>query len=242
MSKKFWRFGEQSHRQRSPRYRLNWAGQSIVSFPGCPILLGITLLLIIWGCLLALHLRLASTQPIGAYLVLGGSINREYYVAEQSKRHPTIPILISQGSPDPCIWEMFEQMHAPVTFVWLEKCARSTFDNFHFSIPILQQWHTQRVRVITSQSHLPRAKWMAQILLGAQGMWVDVEVAPEQGVPGNDESWVKTGLDVTRSLLWAIASQVYHPRCFQSYPLAKIDRQQWQLGEFRCEHQGKMKF
>lgn len=176
-----------------------------------------------------------------AYFVLGGSIRRELYVAKLAKQHPETRILISHGSLDPCILLIFQRENVPIRQVWLEKCANSTFDNFYFNIPILRQWGVRKVKLITSPTHLPRAKWMAQILLGAQGIWVEPEIVEEQGIPGNRESLLKTGLDVTRSLVWAIFSQVIHPKCLQITPLASVNLEKWRNSGVKCEHQGELK-
>ncbi|NET60077.1 MAG: YdcF family protein [Symploca sp. SIO2E6] len=203
-------------------------------------LLGITLLFC--GCLLhnTLKLQAASSGSVDAFLVLGGSIRREIYVAELVKQYPATKVLISQGSQDPCILLIFQRAGAPLDHVWLEHCADSTFGNFYFNIPILRRWGVSKVKLITSPTHLPRAKWMAQILLGAQGIWVEVDTVEEQGIPGNQESLVKTGLDVTRSLIWAVLSQGIQPQCSQVKPLAAVDLEAWRQSGFKCEHQGRI--
>jgi len=191
-----------------------------------------------WLVFTTITLVFASFRPVDAFFVLGGSIRREIYVVQQAKQYPQIPILISHGSPDPCIWLIFQRELADLQKVWLEKCANSTFENFYYSIPILRRWGVHKVMLITSQSHLPRAKWMAQILLGAHGIWVELEIVQESGIPGNRESRLKTGLDLGRSLLWAILSQVIQPQCSNVTRLAEVDMQAWQNRGFKCERQG----
>ncbi|MFW9260016.1 YdcF family protein [Nostoc sp. CALU 546] len=191
-----------------------------------------------WLIFTTITLVFASSQPVDAYFVLGGSIRREAYVAQQAKQYPQIPILISHGSPDPCILLIFQAELASLQNVWLEKCANSTFENFYYGIPILRRWGVHKVMLITSQSHLPRAKWIAQILLGAHGIWVEPEIVQEVGVPGNNESWAKTGLDVTRSLFWAILSQIIQPQCSNVTRLTQVDMPAWENRGFHCEHQG----
>ncbi|MFN6518951.1 MAG: YdcF family protein [Nostoc sp. CreGUA01] len=192
----------------------------------------------VWLIFTTITLVSASSQPVDAFFVLGGSIRRETYVVQQAKQYPQIPILISHGSPDPCIWLIFQRELASLENVWLEKCANSTFENFYYSIPLLRKWGVHKVKLITSPTHLPRAKWMAQILLGAHGIWVEPEIVQELGVPGNHESWLKTGLDLTRSIFWAILSQVIQPQCSNVTRLADVDIQAWQSRGFKCEHQG----
>ncbi|MBR8829357.1 MAG: YdcF family protein [Gomphosphaeria aponina SAG 52.96 = DSM 107014] len=179
-----------------------------------------------------------AAKPIDAFLVLGGSITREIYVSQLAKHEPEIPILISQGSPDPCILLIFERDNIPQEKVWLEKCADSTFGNFFYSIPILKQWGVKKVKVITSVSHLPRAKLLAEILLGAQGIGLELDLVAEKGIPGNQESVIKTSLDVTRSLFWALLSQVIQPPCSQVIKLVDVDIHPWIKSGFKCEAQG----
>lgn len=189
----------------------------------------------------AIALHAARRGPVDAILVLGGSIRRELYVAELAKTQPQIPILISSGSKNPCIWLIFERSQAPTERVWLENCASSTFGNFYFSCPILEQWNVRKVKVITSPSHLPRAKWLAQIILGAKGIAVEVELVSETGVPGNQEFWLKTILDVTRSLGWAAIAQFHSPPpCAHLTHLSEVDMDRWYEVGFECEHQANL--
>ena len=194
-----------------------------------------------WLVLNTITIISVSSKPADAFFVLGGSISREIYVAELAKQYPQIPILISHGSPDACIVQIFRQL-APEQFqnVWLEKCADSTFENFYYGIPILRSWGVHKVKLITSNTHVPRAKWMAQILLGSHGIWVEPEIVPEEGIPGNHESWLKTGLDVTRSLLWAGLSQIIQPQCSEVTRLTQVNLLTWQYQGFKCESQNKI--
>ena len=187
-----------------------------------------------------LHSTLAQSakEPVGVILVLGGSIHREIYAAELAKTNPTIPILISEGSPPPCIWLIFQKAGVPFDQVFLEKCARSTFDNFKFSLSILQSWQVKKVKVITSSSHLPRAQWLGQIMLGSHGIWVEIEVAKHPGRPGNKEVWFKTIVDLIRATFWAIVSQFNLPQCSAVIPLSSVDIQFWYENSFKCEKGG----
>lgn len=194
-------------------------------------------LLLAWALALGIILHQAARTAPDALLVLGGSIQREIYVAKIAGGEDRPPILISQGSPDPCIWLVFQRADSALENVWLEKCARSTFGNFVMALPVLEQWQARHVQVVTSASHLPRAGWLGKILLGSHGIWVEVAIATETGIPGNQESWLKTSLDVVRSLGWAVVSQVYQPRCSQIVPLAELDWPSWQRRGFQCEHQ-----
>ena len=189
---------------------------------------------------LAVRLPINQQKPVDAILVLGGSIRREIYAANLAQQYPNIPILISEGSKDPCILLLFERAKAPKTNVWLEKCANSTFGNFFFAVPILKQWGVHKVKVVTSPTHLPRAQWLAEIHLQSHGIAVEIDAVREIGIPGNHESKLKTRLDVTRSIIWAFVGQLISPPCWQVIPLNSVDLEAWHDEGFQCESQGKI--
>jgi uncharacterized SAM-binding protein YcdF (DUF218 family) len=193
--------------------------------------------LVAWVTIVGTQLYHHAQQPMDAILVLGGSIRREMVVAEAAAQGIDLPILISHGSQPPCIRILFERVAAPLDNVWLESCAESTFDNYRYSLPTLKQWGSRHVQVVTSPTHLPRAHWLAMILLGSHGIWVTMSPVTEQGVPANVEHPLKTMLDVMRSLAWALVSQVYRPRCPSLEPLSAVDLAAWEQTGFHCEHQ-----
>ncbi|WP_216087100.1 YdcF family protein [Stanieria cyanosphaera] len=178
-----------------------------------------------------------AAMPVDAFLVLGGSINREIYAAKLAKQYPKLPILISQGSEAPCLFKVFQKEQINLERVILEKCAESTFGNFFFSLPILTNWKVHKVKLITSKTHLPRAKWLANIILGSHGIWIDLDLAPEKGIPGNQEFALKTIIDVIRSLGWSYLSQLFHPTCDRVDQLSEVDLSFWQKKGFVCERQ-----
>jgi uncharacterized SAM-binding protein YcdF (DUF218 family) len=194
----------------------------------------------IWLIFITITLLNASSSPVDGFFVLGGSITREIYVAQEAKKSPSTPILISRGSQDPCIRLIFQREVAPIQNVWLEHCADSTFENFYYAIPILRRLGVHKVMLITSPTHLPRAKWLGQILLGSHGIWVEPVIVQEKGIPGNRESWLKTGADITRSLFWAGLSQFIQPECSNVTRLPEVNMQNWQQRGFRCERQGNL--
>ncbi|WP_008310775.1 YdcF family protein [Leptolyngbya sp. PCC 6406] len=199
------------------------------------------LLLTSWGIITGSSLYRGAQRPNpDAILMLGGSIRREMYLAEQVAQGLSQPILISRGSPDPCIRRLFEQAAAPLNQVWLETCAFSTFDNFRYSLPTLQSWGVRRVRVVTSGTHVIRARWLGRIMLGGHGIWVEMVSVPEQGVPGNQERPLKTALDLLRGLGWVVISQVYNPPCASLAPLSAVDMALWDRLTYTCEHQGQL--
>ena len=220
----------------------NISYRKILAFIRISLVSGLTLLIV--NILLNIFIKLPQNAdlPSDAFLVLGGSVNREIYVAQLAKQYPQTPILISHGSKDPCILLIFQRIQAPINQVWLENCAESTFENFFFALPILESWQVRKVTLITSKTHLPRAQLLSYILLSSQGIWVDLDIAPETGVPGNNEFWFKTLLDVTRSIFWAVLSQGIKPSCSKLYPLQDVDLNTWKITGFTCEKQAKLKY
>ncbi|NER81356.1 MAG: YdcF family protein [Leptolyngbya sp. SIO1D8] len=202
-----------------------------------PFLL-LLVILSLWFAVIGTQLYRHAQQPADAILVLGGSIRREIFMAESVAQGNRLPVLISQGSQPPCIRILFDRVSAPLDNVWLENCADSTFDNYRYSLPVLKEWGTQHVQVVTSATHLPRAAWLAKIILGSHGMWVDMVTVEEQGVPGNVETPIKTALDVVRSLGWAVISQLYNPQCNSVFSLDTVDLAVWSEQGFQCEYQG----
>jgi uncharacterized SAM-binding protein YcdF (DUF218 family) len=194
-----------------------------------------------WAVITATHLWQGAQRSPEAILMLGGSIHREIYVAEQRTQGFEGPILISRGSEAPCLYLLFQRAQADLENTWLENCADSTFDNFRYGLPLLRARGIRRVRVVTSPTHTPRARWLAQVMLGSHGIWVEMDLVTETGVPGNQESRLKTMLDITRALGWAVLSQVYAPPCDQVIPLAAVDMADWRSQGFRCEHQSGIK-
>ena len=198
---------------------------------------GLVLIGVGWLIVSAIALAQAAMQPTDGILVLGGSIRREIYAAELSTLHPELPILISKGSEPPCIRKIFERDQTPVHRVWLEQCADSTFGNFYFGLPILQSWGVRHVQLVTSPTHLPRALWLARVMLSSHGIWVTPNLVEEMGVPGNQEAWWKTILDVSRGGFWAIASLFYQAQCDDVLPLSQVDVSNWDSQDVQCERQ-----
>lgn len=209
---------------------LRWRFLQKLSFCLC-------VLLCIWLVFNTITLINSSSKPVSATFVLGGSIAREVYAAEFASKNAKTRVLISQGSEEPCILSVFQRKRANLGNIWLEKCANSTFDNFFYSLPILESWKARKIKLITSHSHLPRAKWMAQIIFGAHGIWVEFDVVQEQGVPGNQESFFKTALDIIRSFAWALWSHFQHPQCANVINLKDVNLDAWRQTGYKCERQ-----
>lgn len=81
---------------------------------------------------------------------------------------------------------------------------------------------------------------MARIMLGAHGIWPEMELVEESGIPGNTESLLKTLLDLSRAILWAFFSQIWQPSCSDVVHLLEVDMASWCENGFTCEYQGEI--
>lgn len=203
----------------------------------------------------SVQLYQAAHRPVDALFVLGGSIRREMAAAELARDHGQLPVLISAGSPAPCVWTIVERgapgLNAeigsvdpsfvdPKSHIWLEPCATSTLGNYRFGLPILKNWKARHVQLMTSGTHQLRATGLGRIILGSHGIWLSPTPVAETGRPGNQESPLKTGLDWLRGLAWALMSQFYAPQCPGLVRLDQVVLEDWVDREFECESQGKV--
>lgn len=212
----------------------------------------IAILALLMGLVLHRSVKLyqAAHLPVDAVLVLGGSIRREMAAAELARDPSQLPILISAGSPAPCVWAIVEREGQandaqlddvdPKSKIWLEPCATSTLGNYRFSLPILKDWGVRHIQLVTSGSHQLRATGLGRIILGSHGIWLSPTPVAETGRPGNQESKLKTSLDWLRGLAWALISQLYTPQCDGLVRLDQVVLEDWVDREFECESQGQV--
>ena len=194
----------------------------------------IALIILIISTSLGIRVWLHAQMPLDGVLVLGGSIRREMYIAET----PTLPrpIVISGGSPSYCIQQLFQRHQTNPAQIWLEPCANSTFANFQFAAPLLEQLKVKHLLLITSGSHMARASKLGRIMLGFRGIAIQDYSVSEQGIPANQESGLKTILDLSRGLAWGILSPLLPPKnCPGVVSLATIQDQT--IAPVPCESQ-----
>lgn len=170
-----------------------------------------------------------------AYLVLGGSATREVYATGLKKTHPERLVLISSGSPVPCLYLMWAKNSAPMNDVWTERCSTNTFENFMYSLPLLERWNIRKVLVVSDYPQLTRAMPIARILFASHGMSVGVERVPQQ--LGDEKSGLEICGLIVMSLGWALVSQVYQPTCGHLTRLSEVNMSYWYRHGFDCEQQ-----
>ena len=147
-----------------------------------------------------------------AILTLGGSPNREIFTAEFAQNHPNLDIWISSGAPPALAFSIFQAVAIPTYRIHLDYRAVDTVTNFTTLVKDFQQRHIQHIYLITSDFHLPRAKTIATLVLGSQGItFTPISIPTQQA----RESILRIVRDSGRSLLWIISGRTgasFNPR------------------------------
>lgn len=136
-----------------------------------------------------------------ALVLLGGGIPREIFTAKQAKYYPDLPIIISSGSPIPCLYEIFVVKHQ-VNWdrIIVDFKATDTVTNFTALLPYLKAHHHRHVYLIAGDGHMKRAEPLAQLIWGSQGIAYTPMTFPE----GHHRPWWKPSFDIFRSVGWIL--------------------------------------
>jgi uncharacterized SAM-binding protein YcdF (DUF218 family) len=134
-----------------------------------------------------------------AILMLGGSRDREEFTAQFAKWYPSLKIWVSSGSPPNVVYKIFQTAGISPDNLQVDYRAVDTVTNMTTLVSDLKECQIQHLFLITSQNHMPRAKAIAYLVLGSQG----IAFTP-LSVPSNqpNESRVRVLRDIVRSLLW----------------------------------------
>ncbi len=168
------------------------------------IYLVIASLTVILLLILSIPFRLAIARyqaPIPqAILTLGGDPAREEFTAQFARSHPHLPIWVSTGSEITRAREIFHEASIDNNRqIYLDRRARDTVTNFTTLVTSFEQQHIQHIYLITSAFHMPRAKAIAFIVLGSQGItYTPVSLATNR----KPEPKIKIIRDVGRSIIW----------------------------------------
>lgn len=158
----------------------------------------LTLLLII-----PVRLEIAKAQaPLPqAFLTLGGGSEREKLTAELARWYPSLEIWVSSGLNKEEAQRIFQAEGISMNRVHLDHRAVDTVTNFTSLVKNFKQRHIQHLFLITSNFHIPRAKAIATIILGSQGITFTPVSVPSTNLP---ESRLLIVRDCGRALLWLI--------------------------------------
>ncbi len=134
-----------------------------------------------------------------AVFTLGGDLLREIFTAQFAKIHPDLEIWISSGSPTNEANWAFNTAKVPLEKVYLDRRAIDTVTNFTSLVADFKKRHFQHLYLITADYHMRRAKAIACIIFGSQGIaFTPVSIPTDKPV----ESWWRVLRDICRALLW----------------------------------------
>jgi uncharacterized SAM-binding protein YcdF (DUF218 family) len=134
-------------------------------------------------------------------LMLGGQPEREVFTAQFSQSHPKLNIWLSTGSPEAS--HIFQTAGVSRSRIYFDCRATDTVTNFTTVVDDFKHLGIQHIYLVTSAFHMPRAKAIATIVLGSQGIAFTPVVVPDV-VPAiyPPESKLRVLRDVGRSLVW----------------------------------------
>jgi len=136
-----------------------------------------------------------------AILTLGGGHQREVFTAEFAIAHPNLPIWVSTGTKEVRAREIFQQVGINHRRIYLDRRATDTVTNFTTLAADFRKQKIQHIYLITDDFHLPRAKAIAFMVLGSQGItYTPISLTTDRKA----ESKTKIIRDVLRSYLWII--------------------------------------
>lgn len=153
--------------------------------------------------IIPVQLAIASYQSPSpqAILTLGGGHQREVFTAEFARSHSNLPIWISSGTNKVRAREIFESAGVDNYRVHLDYRATDTVTNFTTLVADFKQQNINHIYLITSDFHLPRAKAIAFVVLGSQGItYTPVSLATNRP----PEPKFKILRDFGRAFLWIL--------------------------------------
>jgi uncharacterized SAM-binding protein YcdF (DUF218 family) len=141
-----------------------------------------------------------------AILVLGSASERMEFAAQFWQSHTDLDIWVSDYP-----WNLdvnrriFEKFGVPNQRLHLDGRATDTVTNFTSLTADFVRQKLQHIYLITSDYHLNRARAIATIVFGSQGIVVTPVGVPSQGE--ESESLVRVLRDCGRCLLWVVSGK-----------------------------------
>ncbi len=164
----------------------------------------------------ALSLMLVSIIPIRlaiayhqtplpqAILTLGGDPDREAFTAHFAQMHPSLEIWVSSGPSPKKTSELFQAAGISSTRLHIDNRAVDTVTNFTSLVEDFKERKFEHLYLVTSISHLPRAKAIATFVLGSRGIAFTSVSVPSDAPP---ESWLNILRDSGRAILWIMTGK-----------------------------------
>lgn len=168
--------------------------------------IGLLSILMLWIGAVLSRLAIVSRrvpQP-QAILVLGGGQYREAAAAKIASYYPTMDVWISSGTKPDDVRQTFHSGGIAEDRLHLDYQATDTVTNFTTLVSAFKAHDVQHIYLVTSDFHMPRAKAIANIVLGSKGIvFTPVTIADEP----TEEPNSKLVRDVGRSLLWLVTGR-----------------------------------
>ncbi len=170
--------------------------------------------ILIFLSIIPIRIAIASYQAPHpqAILTLGGGLDRERFTAKFAQKYPQLNIWISSGRPAAEARDIFQTANISNSRIHLDYRAVDTVTNFTTLVGDFKSHHIQHLYLITSAFHMPRAKIIATLVLGSQGITFTPVSIPS---PQPRESIVRILRDSGRSLLWIVSGRTgasFNPR------------------------------
>lgn len=136
-----------------------------------------------------------------ATLTLGGSPLRAKFAAQFAQQHASLDVWVSSGRPAEEARPIFRAAGIPASRVHLNYEAVDTVTNFTSMVDDFHRLQIRHVYVITSDYHMRRAKAIATLVFGSQGIaFTPIAIPTEQP----SEPWLFALLDSGRALVWIL--------------------------------------
>lgn len=137
-----------------------------------------------------------------AILVLGGGAGREEVAATLARYYTDLEVWVSSGDKPPApAYAVFQAAGVDRDRVHLDYRATDTVTNFTTLVADWRRRDIQHLYVVTSDFHMSRAKAIAFIVLGSQGITFTPVAVPSDRPP---EELPRILRDMLRSLLWLV--------------------------------------
>ena len=156
-----------------------------------------------------------------AILALGGGERREIFTAAFAKTRPQLDIWVSTGQEEAKARAIFANSGIDNNRVYLDYQAIDTVTNFTSLVQEFKARHLKHLYLITSDYHMPRAKAVATVVLGSQGIAITPVAIPSIRPP--EPVWKKYR-DIVRALTWVLTHRTgssLHP-LYREQPLTPI--------------------
>ncbi|MBF2074592.1 MAG: YdcF family protein [Synechococcales cyanobacterium C42_A2020_086] len=140
-----------------------------------------------------------------AILVLGGGAGREEAAATLARYYTDLEVWVSSGDKPPApAYAVFQAAGVNRDRVHLDYRATDTVTNFTTLVADWRRRGIQHLYVVTSDFHMSRARVIAFIVLGSQGITFTPVAVPSDRPP---EELPRILRDMLRSLLWLVTGR-----------------------------------